>query len=110
MCFISVVAIYLCVCGTKEQKDKLHLLLQHMSGNRMHRTYLEHEIRKIKSSGPGVEVVVSQKLKVELWVDYLTPWESLIAQKVQAMLSEMSELILRYDECRYCPVKLCSQE
>ncbi len=54
---------------------------------------MEHELGKIKSLGTVVVMVVSQNSAE--FADYLDAWESLIAQKVQAMLSGDVELILR---------------
>lgn len=99
-----VAAIYL---GTKEQKDKPSFALAGMATEAAteHIWNIHPEDKKLRDQAV---MVVSQNSAE--FADYLDAWESLIAQKVQAMLSgDVRANPCDKDACRYCPVKLCDK-
>ena len=99
-----VAAIYL---GTKEQKDKPSFALAGMATEAAteHIWNIHPEDKKLRDQAV---MVVSQNSAE--FVDYLDAWESLIAQKVQAMLSgDVRANPCDKDACKYCPVKLCDK-
>ena len=99
-----VAAIYL---GTKEQKDKPSFALAGMATEAAteHIWNMNPEDKKLRDQAV---MVVSQNSAE--FADYLDAWESLIAQKVQAMLSgDVRANPCDKDACRYCPVKLCDK-
>ena len=99
-----VAAIYL---GTKEQKDKPSFALAGMATEAAteHIWNMHPEDKKLRDQAV---MVVSQNSAE--FADYLDAWESLIAQKVQAMLSgDVRANPCDKDACRYCPVKLCDK-
>lgn len=99
-----VAAIYL---GTKEQKDKPSFALAGMATEAAteHIWNIHPEDKKLRDQAV---MVVSQN-SAEC-ADYLDAWESLIAQKVQAMLSgDVRANPCDKDACKYCPVKLCDK-
>ena len=99
-----VAAIYL---GTKEQKDKPSFALAGMATEAAteHIWNIHPEDKKLRDQAV---MVVSQNSAE--FTDYLDAWESLIAQKVQAMLSgDVRANPCDKDACRYCPVKLCDK-
>ena len=99
-----VAAIYL---GTKEQKDKLSFALAGMATEAAteHIWNMNPEDKKLRDQAV---MVVSQNSAE--FADYLDAWESLIAQKVQAMLSgDVRANPCDKDACKYCPVKLCDK-
>ena len=99
-----VAAIYL---GTKEQKDKPSFALAGMATEAAteHIWNMNPEDKKLRDQAV---MVVSQN-SAEI-ADYLDAWESLIAQKVQAMLSgDVRANPCDKDACKYCPVKLCDK-
>ena len=99
-----VAAIYL---GTKEQKDKLSFALAGMATEAAteHIWNMNPEDKKLRDQAV---MVVSQNSAE--FTDYLDAWESLIAQKVQAMLSgDVRANPCDKDACKYCPVKLCDK-
>jgi len=99
-----VVAIYL---GTKEQKDKPSFALAGMATEAAteHIWNIHPEDKKLRDQAV---MVVSQNSAE--FADYLDAWESLIAQKVQAMLSgDVRANPCDKDACKYCPVKLCDK-
>ena len=99
-----VAAIYL---GTKEQKDKPSFALAGMATEAAteHIWNIHPEDKKLRDQAV---MVVSQNSAE--FTDYLDAWESLIAQKVQAMLSgDVRANPCDKDACKYCPVKLCDK-
>ena len=99
-----VAAIYL---GTKEQKDKPSFALAGMATEAAteHIWNMHPEDKKLRDQAV---MVVSQNSAE--FADYLDAWESLIAQKVQAMLSgDVRANPCDKDACKYCPVKLCDK-
>ena len=99
-----VAAIYL---GTKEQKDKPSFALAGMATEAAteHIWNIHPEDKKLRDQAV---MVVSQNSAE--FADYLDAWESLIAQKVQAMLSgDVRANPCDKDACKYCPVKLCDK-
>ena len=99
-----VAAIYL---GTKEQKDKPSFALAGMATEAAteHVWNMNPEDKKLRDQAV---MVVSQNSAE--FADYLDAWESLIAQKVQAMLSgDVRANPCDKDACKYCPVKLCDK-
>ena len=99
-----VAAIYL---GTKEQKDKPSFALAGMATEAAteHIWNMNPEDKKLRDQAV---MVVSQNSAE--FADYLDAWESLIAQKVQAMLSgDVRANPCDKDACKYCPVKLCDK-
>lgn len=99
-----VAAIYL---GTKEQKDKPSFALAGMATEAAteHIWNIHLEDKKLRDQAV---MVVSQNSAE--FADYLDAWESLIAQKVQAMLSgDVRANPCDKDACKYCPVKLCDK-
>lgn len=99
-----VAAIYL---GTKEQKDKPSFALAGMATEAAteHIWNIHPENKKLRDQAV---MVVSQNSAE--FADYLDAWESLIAQKVQAMLSgDVRANPCDKDACKYCPVKLCDK-
>ena len=99
-----VAAIYL---GTKGQKDKPSFALAGMATEAAteHIWNIHPEDKKLRDQAV---MVVSQNS--EEFADYLDAWESLIAQKVQAMLSgDVRANPCDKDACKYCPVKLCDK-
>ena len=99
-----VAAIYL---GTKEQKDKPSFALAGMTTEAAteHIWNMNPEDKKLRDQAV---MVVSQNSAE--FADYLDAWESLIAQKVQAMLSgDVRANPCDKDACKYCPVKLCDK-
>ena len=99
-----VAAIYL---GTKEQKDKPSFALAGMATEAAteHIWNIHPEDKKLRDQAA---MVVSQNSAE--FTDYLDAWESLIAQKVQAMLSgDVRANPCDKDACKYCPVKLCDK-
>ena len=99
-----VAAIYL---GTKEQKDKASFALAGMATEAAteHIWNMHPEDKKLRDQAV---MVVSQNSAE--FADYLDAWESLIAQKVQAMLSgDVRANPCDKDACKYCPVKLCDK-
>lgn len=99
-----VAAIYL---GTKEQKDKPSFALAGMATEvaTEHIWNIHPEDKKLRDQAV---MVVSQNSAE--FADYLDAWESLIAQKVQAMLSgDVRANPCDKDACKYCPVKLCDK-
>ena len=99
-----VAAIYL---GTKEQKDKPSFALAGMAteASTEHIWNIHPEDKKLRDQAV---MVVSQNSAE--FADYLDAWESLIAQKVQAMLSgDVRANPCDKDACKYCPVKLCDK-
>ena len=99
-----VAAIYL---GTKEQKDKPSFALAGMTTEAAteHIWNIHPEDKKLRDQAV---MVVSQNSAE--FADYLDAWESLIAQKVQAMLSgDVRANPCDKDACKYCPVKLCDK-
>ena len=99
-----VAAIYL---GTKEQKDKPSFALAGMATEAAteHIWNIHPEDKKLRDQAV---MVVSQNSAE--FADYLDAWESLIAQKVQAMLSgDVRANPCDKDACKYCPVKLCGK-
>ena len=99
-----VAAIYL---GTKEQKDKPSFALAGMATEAAteHIWNIHPEDKKLR----GHAVMVVSQNSAE-FADYLDVWESLIAQKVQAMLSgDVRANPCDKDACKYCPVKLCDK-
>ena len=99
-----VAAIYL---GTKEQKDKPSFALAGMATEvaTEHIWNIHPENKKLRDQAV---MVVSQNSAE--FADYLDAWESLIAQKVQAMLSgDVRANPCDKDACKYCPVKLCDK-
>ena len=99
-----VAAIYL---GTKEQKDKPSFALAGMATEAAteHIWNMHPEDKKLRDQAV---MVVSQNSAE--FTDYLDAWESLIAQKVQAMLSgDVRANPCDKDACKYCPVKLCDK-
>ncbi|MBF0924829.1 MAG: PD-(D/E)XK nuclease family protein [Atopobium sp.] len=99
-----VAAIYL---GTKEQKDKPSFALAGMATEAAteHIWNMNPEDKKLRDQAV---MVVSQNSAE--FADYLDAWESLIAQKVQAMLSgDVRANPSDKDACKYCPVKLCDK-
>ena len=99
-----VAAIYL---GTKEQKDKPSFALAGMATEAAteHIWNIHPEDKKLRDQAV---MVVSQNSAE--FADYLDVWESLIAQKVQAMLSgDVRANPCDKDACKYCPVKLCDK-
>lgn len=99
-----VAAIYL---GTKEQKDKPSFALAGMATEAAteHIWNMNPEDKKLRDQAV---MVVSQNSAE--FTDYLDAWESLIAQKVQAMLSgDVRANPCDKDACKYCPVKLCDK-
>ena len=99
-----VAAIYL---GTKEQKEKPSFALAGMATEAAteHIWNIHPEDKKLRDQAV---MVVSQNSAE--FADYLDAWESLIAQKVQAMLSgDVRANPCDKDACRYCPVKLCDK-
>ena len=99
-----VAAIYL---GTKEQKDKPSFALAGVATEAAteHIWNMNPEDKKLRDQAV---MVVSQNSAE--FADYLDAWESLIAQKVQAMLSgDVRANPCDKDACRYCPVKLCDK-
>ena len=99
-----VAAIYL---GTKEQKDKPSFALAGMATEAAteHIWNIRPENKKLRDQAV---MVVSQNSAE--FADYLDAWESLIAQKVQAMLSgDVRANPCDKDACKYCPVKLCDK-
>ncbi len=99
-----VAAIYL---GTKEQKDKSSFALAGMATEAAteHIWNIHPEDKKLRDQAV---MVVSQNSAE--FADYLDAWESLIAQKVQAMLSgDVRANPCDKDACKYCPVKLCDK-
>ena len=99
-----VAAIYL---GTKEQKDKPSFALAGMATEAAteHIWNMHPEDKKLRDQAV---MVVSQNSAE--FADYLDAWESLIAQKVQAMLSgDFRANPCDKDACKYCPVKLCDK-
>ena len=99
-----VAAIYL---GTKEQKEKPLFALAGMATEAAteHIWNIHPEDKKLRDQAV---MVVSQNSAE--FADYLDAWESLIAQKVQAMLSgDVRANPCDKDACKYCPVKLCDK-
>ena len=99
-----VAAIYL---GTKEQKDKPSFALAGMATEAAteHIWNIHPEDKKLRDQAV---MVVSQNSAE--FAEYLDAWESLIAQKVQAMLSgDVRANPCDKDACKYCPVKLCDK-
>ena len=99
-----VAAIYL---GTKEQKDKPSFALAGVATEAAteHIWNMNPEDKKLRDQAV---MVVSQNSAE--FADYLDAWESLIAQKVQAMLSgDVRANPCDKDACKYCPVKLCDK-
>ena len=99
-----VAAIYL---GTKKQKDKPSFALAGMATEAAteHIWNIHPEDKKLRDQAV---MVVSQNSAE--FADYLDAWESLIAQKVQAMLSgDVRANPCDKDACKYCPVKLCDK-
>ena len=99
-----VAAIYL---GTKEQKDKPSFALAGMATEAAteHIWNIHPEDKKLRDQAV---MVVSQNSAE--FANYLDAWESLIAQKVQAMLSgDVRANPCDKDACKYCPVKLCDK-
>ena len=99
-----VAAIYL---GTKEQKEKPSFALAGMATEAAteHIWNMHPEDKKLRDQAV---MVVSQNSAE--FADYLDAWESLIAQKVQAMLSgDVRANPCDKDACKYCPVKLCDK-
>ena len=99
-----VAAIYL---GTKKQKDKPSFALAGMATEAAteHIWNIHPEDKKLRDQAV---MVVSQNSAE--FTDYLDAWESLIAQKVQAMLSgDVRANPCDKDACKYCPVKLCDK-
>ena len=99
-----VAAIYL---GTKEQKDKPSFALAGMATEAAteHIWNMNPEDKKLRDQAV---MVVSQNSAE--FADYLDAWESLIAHKVQAMLSgDVRANPCDKDACKYCPVKLCDK-
>ena len=99
-----VAAIYL---GTKEQKDKPSFALAGMATEAAteHIWNMHPEDKKLRDQA----VMVVSHNSAE-FADYLDAWESLIAQKVQAMLSgDVRANPCDKDACKYCPVKLCDK-
>lgn len=99
-----VAAIYL---GTKEQKDKPSFALAGVATEAAteHIWNMNPEDKKLRDQAV---MVVSQNSAE--FADYLDAWESLIAHKVQAMLSgDVRANPCDKDACKYCPVKLCDK-